>query len=166
MFGEQKISSFQGIKGRQRKELDLRKWKEPTPERFGLLTKLHGSIDWKIQGDRIFVGDAIFTGDHEKQGIVYPGFKGRSNLPFFGEFHDYLEVKLSNATDLIFIGFAFRDEYISDLIRSNISSDARIVLINPDKSVKFPSNRSKKLKYIHDYFTSDSVDVAMNFLTR
>jgi hypothetical protein len=156
-YTEKDSRSFQGIKGIQRKELDLKRWTEKSSDKNGLLTKLHGSIDWKIQSNHIYVGDAIFTGDHDKHAIVYPGFKGRSDIEFFREFHDYFEEKLSSATHLLFIGFAFRDEYINQIIRENISTDAQVIVVNPDKSVKFPALRHRNLKYLHEYFDLSSV---------
>jgi hypothetical protein len=65
---------FVGLKGRTRKQLDLNSWQEPD-RRQGLLTKIHGSLDWQISGKSIFVGSPVYTGDHSKHAIIYPGFK-------------------------------------------------------------------------------------------
>lgn len=136
-------SSYFGLKGGRHKTLDIEKWSSGSEGDSGLLTKLHGSLDWKVKNDRIYAGDPVFTGDHEKQGIIYPGFKGASNRIFFKPFHDYLGRCLSNADLVVFIGFAFRDEYINESIRNNISSDAKVVVLNPDQAAQFPYRRLK-----------------------
>jgi hypothetical protein len=137
------FNSYLGVTGGRHKMLDLKVWEASSAQAGGLLTKLHGSVDWKIRNDRIYVGDPLFTGDHAKQGIIYPGFKGKEGAIFLKPFHDYLDRSLSEAGVVVFIGFAFRDEYINDSIRNNLAPDAQVIVINPDKSVKFPYPRAK-----------------------
>ena len=140
-----------GTKGTRHRILDMELWRAAQETDAGLLTKLHGSLDWKTKDNKIYVGDPLFTGDHSKQGIIYPGFKGVSDNLFFKPFHDYFERRLSRASLVVFIGFAFRDEYITESIRNNLDPSAKVIIINPAKSVKFPYNRSVA-KYIHKGF--------------
>lgn len=111
----------------------------------GLLTKLHGSVDWKLgNGDNnglpvIRRGHPEFDGDHDKRLILYPGFKGVPAKDPFILFHEYLKRISKNATHLIFIGFAFRDDYINEIFESNLRSETRILVINPcDELPKLP----------------------------
>ena len=104
---------------------------------LGMLTKLHGSVDWKLGNGGTDVDPVIrrghpeFDGDHNKRLILYPGFKGvPSNEPFVA-FHNYFRRKLSTATHVLFIGFAFRDEHINDLINSALPSGSKIAVVDP-----------------------------------
>jgi hypothetical protein len=119
--------------------LDLSIWEEKPDEDLGsrsnggLLTKLHGSVDWVRGEDRIFVGTPIFMGDHSRQAIIYPGFKGNSPLPPFSLFHDHFSRALRSAdiVIVIVIGFSFRDDYINDLFSKSTRSDAKIFIVDP-----------------------------------
>ncbi len=84
----------------------------------------------------------MFTGDHARQGIIYPGFKGKSQIAFFDIFHNYLASRLSDAHVVIFIGFAFRDEHINTILQSAVGRSTKVLVINPDKSVEFPHSRA------------------------
>jgi hypothetical protein len=156
IFGEITARSWRGIRGKVRQTLDLTSWIEARPNPEGIFTKLHGSLDWKIQGDNIYVGDPVFTGDHSKQAIIYPGFKGESSAPFFQIFHEYLAQSLAESKIVIFIGFAFRDDHINRLIRENIRRECRIFVINPDKSIKLPF-RHGKVKRVVSGFNVESI---------
>jgi hypothetical protein len=133
--------NYSGAKGRVQRFLDLTQWQEDAKRTGGLLTKLHGSLNWKFNGDRIAIGDSGFTGIHAKHAIIYPGFKGRSNAAFFEPFHDYFSRMLAVADHVLIVGFAFRDEYITQLLRTSLAPSAKLTVIDPQKSVKYPINR-------------------------
>lgn len=154
--GEATARQWRGIRGSVRQTIDLAYWGNEAQIEYGLLTKLHGSLDWKLQGEHIHVGDAVFTGDHTKQAIIYPGFKGASSAPFFEAFHDYLSQSLAESSVLIFIGFAFRDEHINQLIRENVQANAKVFVINPDKRARFPTRRVRA-KYLTSGFDARTV---------
>lgn len=156
MFPIDQVKSIRGISGGIRQKLDFSKW-DAASSSEDLLTKLHGSIDWKVSGDDVFVGDPVFTGDHTKHLIVYPGFKGSDPGSIFSTFHSYLADRLAECDSAIFIGFAFRDEYINSIISNNTSASQQIFVLNPDKSVRFPSRRSIPI-YIHENFDSKSIE--------
>jgi SIR2-like domain len=161
--GEATARINRGISGNVRQILDLSNWINSSSQTDVLLTKLHGSLDWKLSGDKIHIGDPVFTGYHNKQAIIYPGFKGSSTLSFFAIFHEYLAQAISESSVLIFIGFAFRDEYINELIRENLPTNCKVYVINPDKSIKFPSRRSKP-QYIHGGFDLKSIEQIQKYL--
>ncbi|HYI40998.1 MAG TPA: SIR2 family protein [Allosphingosinicella sp.] len=154
--GDVTAREWRGIRGSVRQTLDLSYWGDGSKIESGLLTKLHGSLDWKLRGDEIHVGDAVFTGDHAKQAIIYPGFKGASEAIFFRPFHDYLAQSLGDSAVVIFIGFAFRDEHINQIIRENIQPSSKVFVINPDKRVRFPSKRVK-VRYLSSGFDGSVV---------
>jgi hypothetical protein len=155
---------FVGLSGRVQKRLDLTKWTNATSEAMRL-TKLHGSINWQKGGETVFVGASLYTGDHKRHAIIYPGFKGEPEATVFGPFHSYLVKRLSEADFALFIGFAFRDEYINQLIADNINDRCMIKIINPDKRVKFPLRR-RSVEYVPSGFGLKSLGQALTGIKR
>ncbi len=124
----------------------------------GLLTKLHGSIDWTRDGQRTYVGTPLFGGDHSRQVIIYPGYKGAIGESPFDLFHEHLARVVSNARDLVFIDFAFRDDAINELLESRTAPTAKIYTINPSgipDGIPFAHDR---VTHIDDGFNLDSVN--------
>lgn len=99
----------------------------------GRLTKLHGSVDWQRNNEEIKMSE-VFTGDHQNHLILYPGFKGEPDEEPFAKFHRYLQMVVRQATGAIFIGFAFRDEYINTIL-SEFPMKIPIIVINKDSSL-------------------------------
>lgn len=153
--GPETSKEWRGITGRIRHKLDLARWVGERSH-VGRLTKLHGSLDWKRAGEDIFVGDSVFTGDHKKQMIIYPGFKGSVFDQQFSTLHSYFSDVLYESDIIIFVGFAFRDEYINNIIRSAINPSSRVYVVNPDASVRMPTTRGR-IKYIAGYFDESSI---------
>lgn len=139
--GDNFMYRYCGVKGRVQRFLDLTQWQEDADRSSGLLTKLHGSLNWKINNENIAISDSGFTGTHAKHAIIYPGFKGRSNAAFFEPFHDYFSRMLAAANHVLIVGFAFRDEYISQILRASLAPDATLTVVDPSKAVKFPVAR-------------------------
>ena len=90
-------------------ELTISSWKDRlnkekiTKNSYGLLTKLHGSVDWSWSRKNVIsVGNPDFKGEHEKHVILYPGFKGVAQKPPFDLFHRYFGevLKYINANPL------------------------------------------------------------------
>ena len=155
---------FVGLKGKVQKKLDIERWLNSDPKKV-LLTKLHGSINWQWGNNCINVSAAAFTGNHKNHAIIYPGFKGESESDFFSPLHRYLGERLEAADLLVFIGFAFRDEYINRLIAERVDSRTKIIVINPDKSVKYPIIRRSPI-YIHNGFDQESINQALAELAK
>ena len=97
--------------------LDTTCWDHPeTPtDTHGRLTKLHGSVDWQLSNGEIIMSP-VFTGDHRNHLILYPGYKGAPDQEPFKKFHEHLQAVVQKADAAIFIGFAFRDEYINSIL--------------------------------------------------
>ena len=134
-----------------------------------LLTKLHGSINWHKSGldDEIHIGAPIFTGDHNKHSIIYPGFKGGPTDTLFKNFHSYLERALNRSDAIIFIGFAFRDEYINNIIDRRKNNNSDIIIINPSNDLEigfdYPKNRMHR---IQKGFNIESISEALSIMLR
>lgn len=131
----------------------------------GLLTKLHGSVNWTRDGDNlIYVSDPLFKGSHDSHVIIYPGFKGRPSDPTFQAFHNHFRKRLESATVVIFIGFAFRDEYINEICERSINAQTSTSVINPEKvDLPFESNHSQ---YIEAPFDEEAVSAVVEFSKR
>ncbi len=121
--------------------IDLNRWDGDGPVDSGLLTKLHGSVDWKVgkggTADRPVIRHGLpeFEGDHANRFILYPGFKGRPDRQPFIAFHEYFRQRVSKASHILFIGFAFRDDFINELIATSIQSSTRVAVIDPAQAL-------------------------------
>ena len=126
-------------KGNRQKILNIDEWQNKELFTFGnvILTKLHGSIDWKWRDDEVLQSDIMYAGNHERHPILYPGFKGAPSKPIFQAFHSHLSRSLSAADHIIFIGFAFRDSYINDLLDRSITNNTPILVIDPNENLAF-----------------------------
>ncbi len=100
------------------------------------LLPLHGALEWEHRSDRVHQLDRIVKrpewqdpGDLSfpyRPGIVLgAGNKLRSYGPFLSLLHEF-ETALSQARTLIALGYSWRDNHITDLIRKWVTSDARI----------------------------------------
>lgn len=127
--------------------LDLARWlkrpfgEDQAPQFGGLLTKLHGSVNWSRAGSEILLGDPLFKGTDERHAIIYPGFKGRPAAEPFLTLHQYFRRALSEADAAVFIGFAFRDEYINEICERDTKPSTRVFVVNPAplSALPFPS---------------------------
>lgn len=125
-----------GFRGGLLPGIDLEAWRG-TDMPMGMLTKLHGSVDWKLGNGSTDVNPVIrrghpeFDGDHGKRLILYPGFKGVPSREPFVSFHDYFRRTLQSATHVLFIGFAFRDEYINSIIAAALQPSSRVAVVDP-----------------------------------
>jgi hypothetical protein len=116
--------------------VDLEQWRfEERPH--GLLTKLHGSINWQYgrsgnsESPIVRVVGPEFFGNHDARAIIYPGFKEAPSKEPFQLFHEYFRARLRAATHLMTVGFAFRDEYINTLVREVNSAKRSTLVIDP-----------------------------------
>jgi hypothetical protein len=152
--------------------LDTPRWEVTFTEnstnlpRNGLLTKLHGSVNWSRRPGEptIYCGAPAFVGDHEREVIIYPGHKGPSPDPPFDLFHDHFRRVVKAARAILFIGFAFRDDYINDILRNATPRETKLILINPSgKPDSFPL-RGHNVKVIKKGFDEESVNEATDFI--
>ena len=150
--------------------VDPMRWHPPSEKRArffgpGLLTKLHGSVDWQqgIDG-RIIAGASRFTGQHQNHILIYPGFKGEPQEEPFVTFHTRLRLVAERAEAAVFIGYAFRDEYINSLLSSMPPGIPKLV-INTEQSapeLDFLIDAS----HCGDGFTEESVADFIGLLVR
>ena len=135
----------------------------------GRFTKLHGSVDWKKEGDKIFITteDSVPHKDY----IIYPNLenKGIPDGGCFMSMHNHLRYACLRADIAIFVGFSFRDTYINQIL-SSISDHAVKIVINKD-SLKSTLHEYFPFKeddffHIEDGFSEPSINKAMNYLQK
>ncbi|MGE5526987.1 MAG: SIR2 family protein [Rhodospirillaceae bacterium] len=150
-----------GWRGTIYRTLDVDSWTlSSEATRKGLLTKLHGSVNWSRKGDTVFISDPTFKGAHENHAIIYPGFKGRPPDATFLSFHEHFRRVLRSAKVAVFVGFAFRDPYINEICSSSLASGTTCIAINPQR-VSLPFSNKNSI-YIEQPFDVDSVAAALN----
>jgi len=147
-------------------KLDTTCWDHPNAliDDMGRLTKLHGSVDWQHHNEDIIVGNPNFTGDHQNHLILYPGYKGEPEEEPFRSFHDFLGGVAKEAKAAIFIGFAFRDDHINDILRLNLPPRTPTYIINTDKSVP-QLEFLMKHEHFRDGLTAEAVKACLQHLT-
>lgn len=149
-------------------KLDTEKWraaliKGDRPYKNGLITKLHGSLNWeRDKRNGIVLGGVEFKTEHRHHVAIYPGFKGVPKDEPFSLFHDYFERSLQEAECLVFIGFAFRDEYINTLLLR--APQKRCFVIDPSDLTEMPSSLRDRITHIKQGFGKDSVDTLLKEL--
>ncbi len=91
-----------------------KEWRLPDD---GLLTKLHGSMDWLRTDEEIIVASSDFFGNPQRHCVLYPGYKGTPTKEPFRSFHNHLrQVVREKPTGAVFVGYAFRDGYINRIL--------------------------------------------------
>ncbi|MGZ0713112.1 SIR2 family NAD-dependent protein deacylase (plasmid) [Coraliomargarita sp. W4R53] len=134
----QKVAYFDGFMGSREPVFDLQAIEEDTlPNRWTLLWKLHGSINWS-QNDH---GDVIRTRgdvDDDSSALVYPShlkYEQSRRLPYLAMM-DRLKAYLHQpGAILITSGFSFRDQHINEVIdqslRANPTASVHALLYGP-----------------------------------
>jgi hypothetical protein len=125
------------------------------PKDNGLLTKLHGSVNWLREHNKIIFGGTEFKGSHDYHAVIYPGFKGAPKDEPFSLFHSYFEAAIQRADLIVFIGFAFRDEYITTCLERSLGNKL-IHLIDPG-SATLPASIEKNIRHIKLGFAPDAI---------
>lgn len=141
--------------------LDTTFWDTPgksIDNNCGLLTKLHGSVDWQLSNEGINMSE-IFTGNHQQHLILYPGYKGDPVEEPFVQFHEHLRAVVQQASAAIFIGYAFRDAYINTIL-SQLPSEIPKFVINKDDALPDFSFLDG-CKHFNDGLTKGSVETCL-----
>ena len=139
----------------------------------GLLTKLHGSIDWQYDSEDITKSGPHYTREEQNHCILYPGYKGVPSEEPFSVFHDHLRNVARGGHDVlkaaIFIGFAFRDNYINSILKNLPEGTFACYFTKkpPDKisrSIQEPPPRAphtEKFIHLEDGFTEETISFCL-----
>jgi hypothetical protein len=161
---ETRIPIATGRVGAVHQYLDLALWEQRRPQRVddrqeGLLTKLHGSVNWfrRQDEDRIYIGPPLFAGRHERHAIIYPGAKGPPTTRPFDLFHRHLADSAAIAALAVFVGYAFRDDPINTVLRERLPQQCKVVVINPSAELPLELFRPRPVQHIAKPFGTDAL---------
>lgn len=117
-----------------------------------VLMKLHGSVDWiEVRRANSTVPETVVRRrDEEHRGDPALIFGGVNKLRADGPFLELLaqwELQLQQRTQLVTVGYSFRDPHINHVIRRwiNRSVDSRVVVIDPDVAGTLKSGFGEEL---------------------
>ncbi len=166
VIGEAEINVEIGLKPNpDQMALDMTLWDssgQPLNNNRGRLTKLHGSVNWQRSAEGIVASNPIFTGDHQNHSILYPGYKGEPDQEPFIKFHEHLRAVVQKANIAIFVGFAFRDDYINDIL-SALPPEIPTYVINRDESLpSLPFTNA--YKHFNEGFTAGAATACLESL--
>nr|WP_277929883.1 SIR2 family protein [Lysobacter sp. M15] len=148
--------------------LDVELWRrsihesEFVPYADGLITKLHGSLNWENDRGDVVFGGTTFRARHEHHAIIYPGFKGIPSKQPFSTLHEYFEHASRKADLLVFIGFAFRDDYINSILSAGAISK-RVLVVDPG-TIKIPKSLETTATHIRSGFDANSVSEVLGYI--
>lgn len=121
-------------------------------ENFLYLLKIHGSIDWKYRNNSLMQASPSMDNFWTEPVLL---FGGKNKLTAKGPFLSLLRVlesELDNTSELVVIGYSFRDEHVNEFLSRwfNNSDTNRIKVINspgfnfgPAQSPDFLHNRKR-----------------------
>ena len=123
--------------------------------------KLHGSLDWELVDGKIRKSTPTFKGDHARHPVIYPGYKGYPTIEPFRSFHRYFEDALKGCETLVVVGFAFRDQAISDAIVA-AESLKKLIVIDPAEVLNIPTGVPDSIvKHIKAGFEGSQLEFAL-----
>ena len=138
--------------------------------------KIHGGIDWwKLKNGKILKSRTKPFTRTEKEGIamLYPIQQKDLYLhPWITLFQE-LKKGLEICRFWYFIGYAFNDPYILDIIKEAFSDDKQIIIVNPEAKElckKFPEKMKEHIitfsgNFGDKYFAKDFQDFSKNIRT-
>jgi hypothetical protein len=100
------------------------------------LYKLHGSIDWYIQKDKLYKSERL----EEKPELIFGIMQKMTSVdPYFYYSSQLREACYNEAKLIVIVGYSYADEYINNILTQalNSKSEIRILNISPNsKSVE------------------------------
>lgn len=149
--------------------LDTTLWDTPggLQRGHGLLTKLHGSVDWQRWNDTIICSRA-YMGDQKGHAILYPGYKGEPNKEqldeeLFAKFHEHLRAVAQEAMKALFVGFSFRDEYINSILSELRPEIPKFVITKDDSLPDLPFLNG--CQHFNDGLTAEAIETCLQHVT-
>lgn len=116
------------------------------------LYKLHGSLNWRVRYDDKIVKIAPEqrigeSKQYKKNLVIYPAEKVKPEIDPYKKLHELFVKSYTESEITIFIGFAFRDEYLNSIFRQAPESK-KIIIISPHASelTKSTLNKSSGIK--------------------
>lgn len=114
------------------------------------LFKIHGSIDWEKDGDKIYQRDHA----PEQPCIIYPAsnkYESSYEQPYFEMMAHLQQTLRKEGTLLIVVGFGFKDKHIQNTIREAVTQNPNFHLL----IVAFDGSDNLKSDLVDGYITDN-----------
>ena len=140
---EQYIPFFDGFTGSRSPFFDIHSvQKNDIPPYWARLWKLHGSINWKLEGRNIFRVSKDMAGSPE---LIYPSklkYDQSRKMPFLAMSDRLTDFLLRSHAVLIVCGYSFNDEHINDTIINalKVNQSANVIVLMYGKMLKPDGN--------------------------
>ena len=102
------------------------------------LVKIHGSLTWEKNGDKIYRKDKDSITDTDKMVMVFPSsdkFAQSYQEPYFELFTKFQDLMKRPNTLLISVGFSFADVHISKMITQALKNNTSLKLLVTDFNI-------------------------------
>ncbi|MFC5410871.1 SIR2 family protein [Larkinella bovis] len=117
------------------------------------LYKLHGSIDWYIDGSKLFISDDPVEHPELIFGIQH---KMTSVDPYFFYSSKLREACLNEARLIVIIGYSFADDYVNIIFSQALKSKPNVRLLSVEPI--WNADVNEKRKFISKKLSLDSID--------
>lgn len=125
-FERQRIAYFDGFMGSRHPTFNLEAIEEDElPNRWTLLWKLHGSINWSQEPDGEVVRKAPDPGD-ESSALVYPShlkYDQSRRLPYLAMMDRLKAFMRKPGAILVTCGYSFRDQHINEILEQSLRAN-------------------------------------------
>jgi len=117
------------------------------------LYKLHGSVDWRINGERIEQVEPSAIEDAGGSVMVYPGshkYQASYSMPFYEMISRFQAAIREPNTSLLVIGYSFNDEHINRIVQEAAASNLGlcVYIVSPSAANTASASASETLKAI------------------
>lgn len=134
---------YDGVETRQGFKLEGNShvWKNDWSGKGRVLVKIHGSLLWKLDGNKIKAYDTKAERGMDEDVMLYPTRSSKKyNVTPFKELLSKSEEILGHTSLLIVMGFSFRDDEINKIIRERLDSDMKMVVFGKDVTDEIKTN--------------------------
>lgn len=104
------------------------------------LYKLHGSIDWYIQNNKLYKSERLEQNPELIFGIMH---KMTSVDPYFYYSSKLREVCFNEAKILVIIGYSYADEYVNVIIAQALNAKSELRILNVSPGSKYTEDEIK-----------------------
>lgn len=130
-----------------------------------MLVKIHGSLLWKRDGDKIKAYDTKAERNSNEDVMIYPdrSLKKYKNKPFNELFLQTKKI-LEKTNLLIVLGFSFRDKNINKILRYNLDDGMKMIVFSKDAVGDIKANFSANGLDVGSTVDNDIITHNLDFL--
>ncbi|PIP20148.1 MAG: hypothetical protein COX40_06365 [Candidatus Omnitrophica bacterium CG23_combo_of_CG06-09_8_20_14_all_40_11] len=145
---EEDIRCLDGFKGSYTKTLDLNIFDEEIKREKGYikkinLYKLHGSVNWVLEGEKIIMSYKTETTD-EKTVMIFPTpqkYQEVLGFPYIELLRRFSNVIENKCRYLLVIGYSFQDLHINSIIKESIKNPGfNLYIIDPELKYSYATS--------------------------